>query len=228
MLCLLYFIFGYYLAHHDGMRAVDIYYFLVTTLTTVGLGDFTPLKESSRAAAVLLMPLALLVITFGISTYEASTNTLKVPVGDIQAKNKLSVTVQCLRLLLTFAAVVVVGTLFFIVSDKEWEKQNDTSPFTVLDAVFFSVVVSTTVGYGHRIVPLTDEAKIFMIIYMLVATTCLTYIIDALAEIYIRDVAGKSVVDSIIESTVWVHKADLDKDGKVDEVSEVQRAKTKG
>ena len=130
-----------------------------------------------------------------------------------------------LVLFLKFLVVVFVGTCFFIAYDAEWDKQRDASklyedenaPFSVIDAMFFSVVVSTTVGYGHRITPITDEAKVFMIFYMLVATTTVGMIIDGIADIYIEEIAGESVVKDIVKSTVWVHKSDIDQDGRVDE-----------
>ena len=60
--------------------------------------------------------------------------------------------------------------------DKEFDKQDkaaseldDTgNAFTVVDAWYFAVVICTTVGYGHRIVPETDGCKIFMIFYMFI------------------------------------------------------------
>ena len=88
---------------------------------------------------------------------------------------------------LQFSAVVGLGVVFLMCYGAELEKQDEaaeSSSFTLVDAIFFSVVICTTVGYGHRIVPLTDGCKIFLVGYMFVGTATLAYIIDSLSDLY--------------------------------------------
>ena len=206
---------------HVVNKQKDCWYFLATTLTTVGLGDIYPEKESTRLTAIVMLPFGLIVVGFGISYLEAmalaksdelsAKADYKLGHGQNNVRWKTfsrqyqvfcdwrtgTLAGKFFTLLLKFMCVVLVGTLFFVAYDDEWKKQSDVSKmyddpsgaFTFVDAMFFSVVVSTTVGYGHRISPITDGAKIFMIIYMFVATTIVGQILNELAEIYLHDVA---------------------------------------
>ena len=214
----------------------------------VGLGDLYPYKESTRLTAIFMLPFGLIVVGFGISYMEAmALAKLDAVIGDDDEKQegnqdeedaalaaalppqqsrweafRGTVAGKYLVLLLKFAVVVLIGASFFIAYDKEWEKQGDMDgSFTIVDAVFFSVVVSTTVGYGHRIAPITDGAKWFMIFYMFLATIVVGQILNDLAEIYLEDVAGAAINARLMDSTVWVHKADISKDGRGDEADYV-------
>ena len=42
-------------------------YYIVATITTVGYGDFAPTSQLSRAFSLVLMPLGLIIIGFGLS-----------------------------------------------------------------------------------------------------------------------------------------------------------------
>jgi len=53
----------YLLAHREGMQTGDGVYFLISTLTTVGFGDFAPTKQETRASAVVLLPVGLLIMS---------------------------------------------------------------------------------------------------------------------------------------------------------------------
>jgi len=67
-----YLILGYYLlGYESGMRGIDVWYYLATTVTTVGFGDFSPQTQVSRGFSVVLLPFGLVVISFGISLLKA-------------------------------------------------------------------------------------------------------------------------------------------------------------
>ena len=46
----------------EGLRGVDIPYFLVSSLTTVGLGDIVPKYQSSRLSAIIMLPAGLVLL----------------------------------------------------------------------------------------------------------------------------------------------------------------------
>ncbi|PIF06300.1 MAG: hypothetical protein CSA36_02090 [Draconibacterium sp.] len=62
-------------------------------------------------------------------------------------------------LLLVFILVLLTGSTIFYSSVEHW---------TILDAVYFSIMTMSTVGYGD-LTPTTDLSKIFTIVY-----TCLS------------------------------------------------------
>jgi hypothetical protein len=120
---------------------------------------------------------------------------------------------------LQFSAVVGLGVVFLMCYGAELEKQDEaaeSSSFTLVDAIFFSVVICTTVGYGHRIVPLTDGCKIFLVGYMFVGTATLAYIIDSLSDLYMC-IASERVASVVKQSSLFLYQADICDDGEVTE-----------
>jgi voltage-gated potassium channel Kch len=72
-------------------------------------------------------------------------------------------------------ALVLTGTIFY------WRFED----WTFIQALYFSVVTLTTVGYGD-LTPTTDETRIFTIIYILTGLGALVALLGALAQNYIR------------------------------------------
>jgi len=50
------------LGHNQGLGVLDSMYLLAATITTVGIGDLYPANESSRIAAIFLIPMGLVVL----------------------------------------------------------------------------------------------------------------------------------------------------------------------
>ena len=57
-----YLIIAVILAQRDGLEGVDIYYFIITTVTTIGLGDISPQNQLNRSCAIVVLPYGLVVI----------------------------------------------------------------------------------------------------------------------------------------------------------------------
>jgi voltage-gated potassium channel Kch len=72
-------------------------------------------------------------------------------------------------------AVVAIGTVFYSVVEG----------WTVITALYFSVVTLTTVGYGD-ISPSTDPARLFTVFYILIGVGILLALITAVIQSYIR------------------------------------------
>ena len=72
-------------------------------------------------------------------------------------------------------ALVLTGTLFY------WRIED----WTVIEALYFSVVTLTTVGYGD-FTPTTVEAQIFTIIYILTGLGILVALLSSVAQQYLR------------------------------------------
>jgi hypothetical protein len=72
------------------------------------------------------------------------------------------------------------------------------------------------VGYGD-ITPASDAGRAFLTVYMLVSTVVVGGILGDCIDLYVNGYVGEAIVEKLIDSTVWVHKADLDRDGKLTE-----------
>jgi voltage-gated potassium channel len=72
-------------------------------------------------------------------------------------------------------ALVLTGTIFY------WRYED----WSIIQALYFSVVTLTTVGYGD-LTPTSDVTRIFTIIYILTGLGVLVALLSSLAQQYIR------------------------------------------
>jgi hypothetical protein len=54
-----------------------------------------------------------------------------------------------------------------------------------------------------------------MIFYMLIATVTVALTLNEALELYLNDVMGERIVSQLIESSTYVHKADIDGNGVI-------------
>jgi voltage-gated potassium channel len=76
---------------------------------------------------------------------------------------------------LVAGALVLTGTVFY------WRVED----WTIIEALYFSVVTLTTVGYGD-FTPTTVEAQIFTIIYILTGFGVLVALLTSVAQKYLQ------------------------------------------
>ena len=76
---------------------------------------------------------------------------------------------------LVVGILLVSGTIFY------WSVED----WTVVQALYFSVVTLTTVGYGD-LTPTSDFSRIFTIIYIFIGLGVLVAFLSSLAQHYIR------------------------------------------
>ena len=67
------------LAHSDGLRGLDIVYFISACVTTVGLGDISPQSQFHRAASILTLPFGLVILSLCLAADETLKKTYMVP-----------------------------------------------------------------------------------------------------------------------------------------------------
>mmetsp|Transcript_168 Transcript_168/g.373 ORF Transcript_168/g.373 Transcript_168/m.373 type:complete len:840 (+) Transcript_168:136-2655(+) len=201
-------------SYADGLRGVDIFYLYSSIITTVGLGDLSPQGKLHRGASIFLIPFGLILCSMGISAIEARAKSLHIVV---KTESRSSIPQSLLIILFKYCCVVLVGSVFFLFHKREIRLQNDNGvEMTFVDAVFFATVVSSTVGYGHMITPQTVAAKCWMIFYFIFSSAAVASLINKLARLYLRHKENQ-IEDTIIDSTTWVHKADLLKCGVINE-----------
>ena len=229
-----------WLSYRDGLRGVDIPYYIIATVTTVGLGDLSPSSQLHRATHIFMLPFGLVVVSFGISLASALARANAPSLGggesdgeddDDEDDEDLSdgeggeepaassaLAREARALARKYALVVCLGAAFFLLHPGERAAQKEAlgQPLTPVDALYFSTVLATTVGYGHELVARTAAAKWFCCAFMLWACTAVGGIIGALSSSSLARHEGE-ITDELIESTTWVHRADLDGDGVVTE-----------
>jgi voltage-gated potassium channel len=76
---------------------------------------------------------------------------------------------------LVAGALILTGTIFY------WHFED----WTIIEALYFSVVTLTTVGYGD-LHPTSPETQIFTIVYILLGIGVLVALVTSIAQQYIR------------------------------------------
>lgn len=81
---------------------------------------------------------------------------------------------------LVAGGLLVTGTVFY------WQAED----WTIIEALYFSVVTLTTVGYGD-LAPTSDGTQIFTILYLLVGIGVFLALLTSVAEKYLQQRAER-------------------------------------
>jgi len=68
--------FYFFVARASNFNGVGAWYFLVASTTTIGYGDFSPTTQASRAAAIVLLPQGIILISFLVACFQAWLRSL--------------------------------------------------------------------------------------------------------------------------------------------------------
>ena len=121
------------------------------------------------------------------------------------------------------AQMILFGAIMLLANTDEQHLQKtmtNDGDLTLIDALYLSTVTACTIGYGHTITPLSGFIKGFFIVYMFVSTYVVGQIIGELSGLHIS-IKEDAITAVLIDSTTWVHKADIDGDGKITEADYV-------
>ena len=192
----LYLCAAYLLAHQkDGLGGVDSWYLISATIMTVGLGDVSPSSPMTRSASLVMLPLGLFFLSFLIAATEAwgkaqrpkvpsDSRDPDAPLVRLSVEEQLKLNEEenravgratraaALKLAAQYALVIAMGAAFYRSHARERRLQEERAgvDMTFVDALYFSTVMATSVGYGHEIINHSDGAKRFAVGYMVVAT----------------------------------------------------------
>eukprot|EP00613_Pedinella_sp_CCMP2098_P046104 CAMPEP_0171826582 /NCGR_PEP_ID=MMETSP0992-20121227/6157_1 /TAXON_ID=483369 /ORGANISM="non described non described, Strain CCMP2098" /LENGTH=869 /DNA_ID=CAMNT_0012441609 /DNA_START=320 /DNA_END=2929 /DNA_ORIENTATION=- len=108
-------------------------------------------------------------------------------------------------------AVVFLGAILLLYVDG-----GASRGVTWIDAFYFATVVATSVGYGD-IAPQTMPGRFVMGFFFFLSTLITAGVLRDFIEVYIRDYEGEKIVRQIIDSTTWIHKADMTGTGIITE-----------
>mmetsp|Transcript_24175 Transcript_24175/g.35151 ORF Transcript_24175/g.35151 Transcript_24175/m.35151 type:complete len:365 (-) Transcript_24175:386-1480(-) len=139
-------------------------YFLTTTMTTVGYGDFGPVTDEGKmlATVYILIGIGAIAGMLGILADDAFTD-MGEEMEDVDTSvGNYSWVWRILWSLCKAFAIMYVGALITIYLDK--------GEIDFMDAWYFGVVTCTTVGYGDISPKDNPPAMLFGMFYMVVGT----------------------------------------------------------
>lgn len=119
---------------------------------------------------------------------------------------------------LEYLFVLLVGSSFFLFSygEEMFDHKELGERLTIVDSLYFTSVVSTTVGYGTNFYAVTDTAKWFMSFFFVFSSFVVANIISDLSGLYL-DYQENEILMKVMKSTADVYKTDLDRNLEVDE-----------
>jgi len=98
--------------------------------------------------------------------------------------------------------------------EAKLQKEEAGEEMDFITTLFWTSVIASTVGYGHKLHPRHDDTKLFLTFYFWVACITVAGIISDLSKLYLR-YTEQQIVDKIFDSMIWVHKSDLHDSKKV-------------
>jgi len=172
----------------EGWSFLDSIYFLAVTISTVGFGDLYPTTDFSKAFTIFTICTGFLLFCNLRSTLIQKImkscnceinllNSRKKFVGqltnqnseqifstklfgvEVHHSNETKSLARIFACILAIVLTILVGSFYFSVAQQ----------LTFIEALYFSVVIFTTVGYG-AIVPKNEQGKVFLIVFLVVST----------------------------------------------------------
>lgn len=149
----------------DGQTWVDAFYCTCITLSTVGYGDICPAKQSVEIK-IFIVCLAL----SGLGLFCGPFLDMMAGWKDLLYKDDIG-RVRCVMAVLL--AVITVGTALFT-GLEGWE---------LPEALYFSVITGTTIGYGDHPKFKTNAGKIAASVFALLSINVIGFVVSALGDV---------------------------------------------
>jgi len=199
---------GAYYYHVEGWTICDCIYFITVTITTVGFGDFHPSTDNSRVFTIFTILFGLTFVftiingaftALLISTQEAILERIgeakKSDDDDEKNNKKIAHMVEEMTKRHRLKSVVsIVGMLAIIFLGAAFFNQNED--WTFVQAVYFCVVTTTTVGYGDLNM-VKESSRGFSVFYIFVSVIVVSFSIGSLASSHAEHHAMEKKIDAL-------------------------------
>jgi hypothetical protein len=167
--------------HVEGWVFLDSVYFMSSTLSLIGLGDFYPKTDIGKMYTSIfsIFGLGTTLITISIIMWLLSEKTVnilsKVNMNTLN-ENQLDEQVPSIKkqIFKTFSLLFLILIVLITVIAVTFKYIEDWS---FIDSFYFAICMLTTLGYGD-VVPNKDEGKIFFIFSSFFGTFCLAKILN--------------------------------------------------
>ena len=174
----------------EGWSWVDCVYFSIITLMTVGYGDFAPKHWGSRLTLVFFVLISLIIVATSIGEFleglvtleirnERARKVLQLKQARVGVFDKLgqkrrwrSKALGCLAALLTLLGISSAIARGAVQSCQTWA-----------DALYFSVVTLSTIGYGDLTPQANPGSKVIVSILALVGVPVFAIVLAKIVEI---------------------------------------------
>jgi potassium channel subfamily K len=199
----------------EGWTYLEGVYFSVTTVTTVGYGDFLPTKASTKLFTAFYIWGAITIFSFALGIVFSDTDNDSAGIEEAKQIEKavdnsgiFSGYKEVFKAFAVLLSIMAVGVLFAIVHME----------MTAVDAIYFASVTMSTVGYGDMSFS-TETGFYFGIVYLVVATvataSAVSSMIDNRVQAKEEDRQRHWIKNYVKANTEAIANMDQDNDGQV-------------
>jgi len=169
---------------------LDAVYFILVTLTTVGFGDIAPVENASKIFLTIFIPLSLVLtgVLLEATDFLFQYDVLEEDEEQMDHKGRHRFWSPA-RKKFAFSIIVVILLILaaacFFCFYEGW---------TGVNAIYFSVVTLSTVGYGD-ITPTTEPGRLYSIFWIVIGVIALFHCVGALMNL-IFETRNKAWMDN--------------------------------
>lgn len=198
-----------YYAEVEDWSIQDCIYFLTVTISTVGYGDFHPTTDKARMFTIFVIIIGLVFIFSILSDFANFVLKLAEEQAAKIAKQKEPIVNDPYKYWKKRAyPLMMVLTLLFVCSITLWQLEE----WTYIQALYFSVVTVTTIGYGDLALN-EDDSKIFMIFFIPISVCTVAAALGSIASITIEMKADRKKLENLNRKLDFNMIREMDKDG---------------